>query len=101
MQENRGSSSSEQEVSLFFSSCGGNLGRLSSYSGDGPSKLVFVQRPQDPGLLARENLRFSSRLLRAIETPLEVRQNTQSPFLVATTVLGLLSIFKESGIISF
>ena len=39
---------------------------------------------------------FSSRLGRAIGTPLEVRQETQGPFPVATWILGFLSIFKRS-----
>ena len=43
MQENRASSLGKGEVSWVFSSCSGNLGYISSYLGDGHSKLVFVQ----------------------------------------------------------
>ena len=39
---------------------------------------------------------FSSTLVRAIGTPLEVRLKTQVPFPVATGILGFLSIFKRS-----
>ena len=43
---------------------------FSSYGGDGPSKLVFVQRSQDSCLAARDTSGFSSRLGMAIGTPL-------------------------------
>ena len=69
---------------------------FSSYNGDGPLKLVFVQRRQDSGLGARDTTGFSSRFSRAIGTPLEVRRRTQCPFPVATGILGYLSIFKRS-----
>ena len=39
---------------------------------------------------------FSSRLGRAIGTPLEVRQKTQGPFPVATGILGFLLNIKSS-----
>ena len=48
-------------------------GIFSSYDGDGPSKLVFVQRRQDSCLVARDTSGFSSRLGRAIAMPLVVR----------------------------
>ena len=67
---------------------------FSSYGGNGPSKLVFVQRRQQSGLVVRDNSRFSSRLGRAIGMPLKVSQETQFPFPVPTGILGLLSIFK-------
>ena len=35
------------------------------------------------------------RLGRAIQMPLEVRQELEGPFLVATVILGLLPIFKK------
>ena len=44
MQGNGASSRSEGEVSLFFPCCSGTWGIFSSYGGDDPSKLVFVQR---------------------------------------------------------
>ena len=44
----------------------------------------------------RDTLGFSLRLGRAIGTPLEVRRDTLVPFLVATEILGFLSIFKWS-----
>ena len=68
---------------------------FSSYNGDGPSKLVSVQRHQHSSLVARETLRFSSRLGRAIGMPLEVTQETQCPFPVSTVILVFLSIFKR------
>ena len=67
-----------------------------SYGRDGPSKLVFFQRCQDSCLVVRNISVFSSRLGRAIGMPLGVRQETQGPFLVATEILGFLSIFKTS-----
>ena len=44
----------------------------------------------------RDTLGFSLRLGRAIGMPLEVRRDTLVPFLVATEILGFLSIFKWS-----
>ena len=68
----------------------GTWGRFSKYGGDGPSKLMFVQQHQDTCLVARDTSGFSSRLGRAIATPLVVRQETQWPFPVATGILGFL-----------
>ena len=74
----------------------GTWGIFSSYSGDCPSKLVFVQRHQDSCLVMRDTSRISSRLGRAIGTFLEVRRETQGPFPVLTVILGILRIFKRS-----
>ena len=74
----------------------GTWGIFSSYDRDGPSNLVFVQLRQDSCLVARNTSGFSSRLGRAIGTLLEVRQETQGPFPLATGILGFLSIFKRS-----
>ena len=71
-------------------------GTFSSYGGDGPSKLVFLQRRLDSCIVARDTSAFSLRLDRAIGTPLEVRRETQGPFPVAAGILGFLSIFKRS-----
>ena len=46
MQGNQASSSAEGEVSLFFSSCGGNLGYILKLWRGGHSELVFVQQCQ-------------------------------------------------------
>ena len=62
------------------------------YGGDGPSKLVFVQRRQDTCLVARDMSEFSSRLRRSTPTPLEFRQDTEAPFPVALAILEFLSI---------
>ena len=51
MQGIRASSPTEGDVSWDFSSCGGTWGIFSSYSGDGHSKLHFVQRCQDSCLV--------------------------------------------------
>ena len=68
----------------------------SSYGGNGPSKLVFVQQCQDSSLLTMDTSGISLRLGRAIGTLLEVRRETQCPFPVATGILRFLSIFKMS-----
>ena len=82
-------------MSLGFSQvAAGTWGIFSSYNGNSPSKLVFVQQSQDTCQVARDTSGFSSRLGRAIGTPLEVRQQTQCPLLVVTVILGFLSIFK-------
>ena len=69
---------------------------FSSYGGDGPSNLLFVQGRQDSCLVTRDISGISSRLGRKIRRPLEVRQETESPFLVATVIFGFLSIFKKN-----
>ena len=74
----------------------GTWGIFSSYSRDDPSKLVFLQQYHDSSLVKRDTSGFSSRLGRATWTPLEVRQETEGPFVVATVILGFLSIFNKS-----
>ena len=96
VQGNRASSWDEGEVSLFFSNYGGNLGIFSSYGRDFPSKLLFDERRQDSCLLMTDTSETSSRLGGAIRTLLEVRLETQCPFLVSTVTLGFLSIFNKS-----
>ena len=75
-------------MSLGFSQvAAGTWGIFSSYNGNSPSKLVFVQQYQDTCQVARDTSGFSSRLGRAIGTPLEVRQQTQCPLLVVPVIL--------------
>ena len=44
----------------------------------------------------RDTLGIYTRLGRIIQTLLEVRWETKSPFLVSTVILGFLAIFKKS-----
>ena len=74
----------------------GTWGIFSSYSGDDPSKLIFVQQRQDSCLVTRDTSGIFLKLGRTIQTLPEVRGETQSPFLVATVILGSLSILKKS-----
>ena len=69
---------------------------FSSYGVNDPSKLVFVKRCQDSCLVMRDTSGLFSRLGRSTWKLLEVRQETKGPFLVATVILGFLSIFKKS-----
>ena len=101
MQGNRASSCGEGEFSLIFSSCARSCGIFSNYGGDDPSKLVFVKQCQDTCLVTRDTSGISTRLGRAIQTLFEVRQKTKCPFLVATVILGFLSIFKKSQTMFF
>ena len=57
---------------------------------------MFVQRGQDSYLVMRDPSGISSRLGRAIQMLLEVMWETQGTFLVATVILGFLSIFRKS-----
>ena len=95
IQGNGASSVSEGDVSWCFSSCRGNLGIFTSHDGEGPSKLVLVQKRHDSSLVARDTSGCSSRLGRAIGMPLEMRRETQCPFSLSTRILGFLSIFKR------
>ena len=70
----------------------GTWGIFSSCGRDGSSKLVIVQWRQDSFLVMRDTSGISSRLGRAIRTLLDVRRETQHPFLVATVIMGFLSI---------
>ena len=74
----------------------GTWGTLSSYSRDDPSKLVFVQRCQDSCLFTRDTSVIFSILSWLIGMLLKVRRETEGPFLVATVILGFLSIFSKS-----
>ena len=74
----------------------GIWGIFSSYSGDGHSKLLFVQRSQDSCLVMMDNSEILTKLGKIIQTLLEVRWETKSPFLISTEILGFLSIFKKS-----
>ena len=74
----------------------GTWGIFASYSGDGHSKLHFVQRSQDSCVVMRDTSGIKTRLGRIKQTLLEVRWETKYPFLVSTEILGFLSIFKKS-----
>ena len=100
MQGNRASSQGYGEVSWFFSSCGRNLGYILELRRGWPSKLVFVQRPKDFCLVTWDTSGISTRIGRARRTLLEVRRETEGPFLVETVILGFLSIFKKSQVSS-
>ena len=78
----------------------GTWGIFSCYGGDGHSKLVFVQRCQDSCLVTRDTSGISTWLARAIWMLLQLRQETEGPFLVATVILGFLSICRKSQALS-
>ena len=75
-------------------------GTISSYSGDGYSKFVFVQQRPDSYVVTRENSGISTRLARAIGTIHEVRQETEGHFPASTVVFGFLSICKKRQVSS-
>ena len=54
MQGNRASFPSDGDVSYDFSCCSKTWGIYASYSGDGHSKLHFVQRSQDTCVVMRD-----------------------------------------------
>ena len=74
----------------------GTWGIFSSYSGDDPSKLVFVDRLQDSCLVRKDTSGISSNLGKAIRMLLEGRQESECSFLVAKVILEFLSIIKKS-----
>ena len=61
---------------------------------------MFVQRRPDTCLVMRDTSGIFTRLGRAIRMLLDVTRETQVPFLVATVILGFLSIFKKSQSLS-
>ena len=90
------SSRGKGDVSWFFSICGGNLAYNINLQWEWPFKTRVCSASS--GLLSscEGTLGFSSWLGRAIGTSLEPRQHNQGPLLVATVILGFLSIFKWS-----
>ena len=74
----------------------GTWGIFLNCGGDDTSKPVFVQRHQESCLVMRNTARISLRLSRAIQTVIEVSRETQGTFLIATVILGFLSIFNKS-----
>ena len=60
----------------FSQVAAGTWGIFSSYGGDDPSNLVFVQQHQDSCLVTRDTSGISSRLGNAIPILLEVRWET-------------------------
>ena len=96
IQGNRAASPCDGEVSDIFWSCGRILAYILELRRDGYSKFIFVQRHQDSCLVTRDNSGISLRLDRAIQTLLHVRPETQSPFVLATVILGFLSIFNKT-----
>ena len=85
---------------VFSRVVAGTWGIFSSYGGDGPSKLMFVQRSQDSWIGTRDTSAICSRLGWALGMLLEVRRETQCPFPFDTGILGFLSIFKSSQALS-
>ena len=57
---------------------------------------MFVQRCHYSCLVTRDTSGIPSRLGRALRMLLEVSLGTKGPYLVATVILGFLSIFKNS-----
>ena len=96
MQGNWASSPVEGEVSSFFSSCSENLGYILKLRWGMPLKTHVCSAMS--GLLSsyEGHLRNLHEAFREIRTLLEVRRETECPFLVATVILGFLSIFKKS-----
>ena len=86
----------------FSQNAVGTWGIFSNYGRDDPLELICVPQHQDSWLLTRDTSGISSRLGRAIRLlvevrPLvEVRRETQFNFVVATVILGFLTISKKS-----
>ena len=81
---------------VFSRVAAGTWGIFSSCGGDDPSTPVFVQRHQEAYLVMRNTAGISLRLGRAIKIVIEVSREIQGTFLVATVILGFLSIFNKS-----
>ena len=61
---------------------------------------MFVHRRQYSCLVTKETTGISKRLGSAIRMLLEVKLETAGPFLVATVILGFISIFMKSQALS-
>ena len=80
----------------FSRGAAGPWGIFSSFGGNDPSKLVFVQQLQHSCLVTRDTSGISLGLGKAIRMLLEVTWETKGPILVARVILGFLSILKKS-----
>ena len=87
---NQSSSHGEWEVSCISRAVAGTCGTFSSYGREGHSKPVFDQRHHYSSIVTRNPSRISIMLGWAIQTLLEMRQETQGPILVAAVILGFL-----------
>ena len=96
MWRNQSSSPERGKCHGFFQAAERTWGIYLSYGEDGPSKLMFVQLPQDSCLVTKDTSSISWRLGSEIGTILEVRRETHGPFPVATRIWGLDSIFNGS-----
>ena len=79
----------------------GTWGIFSSYGGDDPSKLVFVQRCQDSCLVRRDTSIISPSLGRAIQTP---HGDAGDPGYLSSCYrdIGIpINFQQESGIVAF
>ena len=96
MQGNRASSPGEGDDSWDFSSCSWNLGYIFELQQGWPFETTLYSAKS--GLLSSYDghLKNLNRLVRIIQTLLEVGWETKRPFLVSTEILGFLSIFKKS-----
>ena len=86
---------------VFYRVFAGTWAIFLSYGWDNPSKLLFVQRCPDSCIVRKDTSGISTRLDRAIQTLFQVRQEMEDRFLVATVILGFLSVFKKSQATSF
>ena len=60
----------------------------------------MVQRRQESCVVMKDTSGISMRLCRGTQTLFEVSWETEGPILVATVILGFLSIFKKSQAMS-
>ena len=100
MHGNQTLSGGEGEVSWFFSSCGRNQVYILELQWGWPFKTCICSATS--GLLySYEGHLRNLREAWAVRTLLEVRREIQCPFLLSITViLGFLSIFKKSQVLS-
>ena len=98
MQGNQSSTHGEGEVSWFFSRCGGNLEYILEGQREWPFKTRICSATSGLQSSYDRNLRISTMFGRKIRMLLELNRETLCPFLVATGILGFLSICKKSQV---
>ena len=92
----RASSRSKGEVSWFVSSCSGHLAYDLELRCGSTFKGRVCSATWGSLSIYEGHVRNSSRFGRAIRKLLDVRQKARGPLLVATVILGFLSIFKNN-----
>ena len=101
MQGNRALSPGEEDAYEISQVAAGTWGIFLSYSGDGHSKLHFVQGSQDTCLVRTDTSGIKTMFSRIIQTLLEVRWRPRVPSSFHRDIGISINFQEESGLVTF